>query len=106
MLLTAMLTIACLGTPQGGGDPPALLTPAEQKSLQTKLAKYIEAQTAYDGATGSNDKVREKLQKEQLKAKDAFNAEFYGKLDKLDRDKKGNLLGSMPDLQALFANCL
>jgi len=100
MLLTAMLTIACLGTPQGGGDPPALLTPAEQKSLQAKLAKYVETQTAYDAA-GSNDKQREKLLKDYNKARDAFNTEWEGRME-----KKGNLLGSMHDLQAVFANCL
>lgn len=102
MLLFATLTIACLGMPpQGTGTPQdkALLTPAEQKSLQTKLAKLIEARRAYDEP--GNDKAREKAQKDYEKAKDAFQTEWDGKLK-----QKGDLLKSMVDMQAVFAACL
>ncbi len=103
MLLFATLITACLGlAPQGGGAAPqdkALLSPAEQKSLQAKLAKLIETRTTYDD--GGSESVREKAAKNYEKAKDAFQTEWDSKVE-----KKGDLMKSTIDLAAIFDSCL
>ncbi|MEO6597764.1 MAG: hypothetical protein ABIP94_23715 [Planctomycetota bacterium] len=92
------------GTPAGqqGGtaSPPAekaLLSASERASLRDKFVKYIDADENYVRATGLRD--REKAGRTLEKAKEAFDTEWdkYG--------KKGNLLGAMADLRAIFDNC-
>ena len=98
MTLSAAFTLTVLAlAPQGQDVPPALLTPAEQKSLHDKLAEYIKSWTEYDDAT---DKAREKFAKSYGKAKEAFQKEWEGKVA-----KKGDLLKSPADMQAIFSNC-
>ena len=96
-LLVAALpqTPAAQGSsPQGGA--PGLLTATEQGSLRDKLAKFL----ADDGAVRmASDKEYDKLSRTREKSKDAFDAE----LKKLE--KKGNIIGSMPDLRAMFEGC-
>ncbi len=101
----APITAQDPGTP-GGTDPVTkekaaapdpLLTPAEQASLRSKLIKYLDADEVYMAATESKD--REKAGKNRAKAKEAFDAEW----DRLG--KKGDLLGSMADMRAMFDNC-
>ncbi|MGE3174091.1 MAG: hypothetical protein AB7O97_15800 [Planctomycetota bacterium] len=104
MPLLATLTIACLGlSPQGGAaaQNPPLLTAQEQKSLQSKLAKLIEARTEYDSSSSSNPRLREKAQRGYEQAKDAFTEEWEARVA-----KKGDILGSPADLEAIFANVI
>ncbi len=89
---------AAQGTGQGAGALRApLLTPAEQGGLRDKLVKYLETEEAYDKATALKDRERKGKARETLKEK--FEEE-WAKLE-----KKGNLLGSMADLRAIFENC-
>jgi hypothetical protein len=100
LMLLVTLTLACLCPgPQGGqaADPQPKLTAAEHKSLHDKLAKLIIARTEYDM---SADRAREKAQKAYAKAKEAFQKEWDSRVE-----KKGDLIASMADLQAIFANC-
>lgn len=81
-------------TPQGR---PPLLTPAEQSTLRDKLVKYLEADELYQRAESLKD--RDKANKSREKTKEAFQKEWDLRL------KKGNLVGSMADLRALYDNC-
>lgn len=83
--------------PGGGGSKPPLLTPAEQETLRGRLAKFLAATEAYDNETAT--RAREKANKARDKARDEFDKE-WAKLE-----KKGNLVGSMPDMRAIFQNC-
>src|SRR5688572_30005645 len=80
-------------TPPGGKAP--VLTPAEQESLHKALAKYIDADTAYQNAPGAQ---RDKLNKKR----DSMRADFD---DEWEKHKKKNLLASMVDMRAIFENC-
>lgn len=107
VLLTLALAPLGLLSPQGsapaaGQDPApgakaALLAPAEQEGLRTKLIKYLDAEERWQGASGL--KNREKASKAREKAKDEFEKD-WAKLE-----KKGDLLGSMADMYAIFQNC-
>ncbi len=98
MSLFAAFSLTLLSfAPQGQDVPPALLAPAEQKSLHDKLAEYIKSWTEYDEAT---DKAREKAAKAYNKAKEAFQKEWEGRVA-----KKGDLMKSPADMQAIFSNC-
>lgn len=88
---------ACvLQDPQAGERPP-LLTANEQAPLRDKIAKYFEALEAADRAESPKD--REKFGKQRDKTKEAMRAEWEL------RSKKGNLLGSMADLRAIYDGC-
>ena len=103
MPLFATFATACLSLqPQGpaAAQEAALLTPAEQKSLQSKLSRLLEAHATNDDST-SGDRAREKAQKAYEQAKEAFFTEWEAR-----SEKKGELLKSVPDLQAIFANCI
>lgn len=99
MPMLATLTFACLcALPQDGAGAAQgpLLSSAEQKSLRDKLAKLVEARNAYDEAT---DRQREKAGNAYAKAKEAFHKEWDSRVD-----KKGDLMRSVVDLQAIFEN--
>lgn len=109
VLVSLLLAPLALLAPQGGSPSPApaqdasatrepLLTAAEQSSLRGKLVKYLAADAVYDSATGLKD--RDRASKRREKARDDFEKEW----NKLE-EKKGNLLGSMADLRAIFENC-
>lgn len=105
MVLSVGLTLATLALPlpQGGEagsqPPPPLLSPAEQKSLNKKLADYIEADQEHEQAP---DNRKDRTGKKKNQAKDAFVKEWESRCDKL----KVDLLKSVTDLQAIFANVL
>ena len=99
----AVLTLLSQAPPSNGqvgtnqdGRPP-LLTPAEQLVLRDKVAEFIKCNDAYDRATAPKD--REKTARFREKAKEAAEKEW----DKMQ--KRGNLLGSMADLRAIYENC-
>lgn len=99
-----LLSLAHAAAPQGDGQDPTaaakaapLLSGAEQSGLHDKLVKYLEATEGYDAASGLRD--RERAGKAREKAKEAFEKEW----DRLG--KKGNLIASMADMRAIFANC-
>lgn len=106
-VLALMLAPLVLLSPQGSPPPAAqdtgangkaaLLTPAEQSSLRTKLMKFLDASDAYDRATARA--AREKTGRAREKAKDDFEKDWA------KAEKKGNVLGSMADLRAIFVNC-
>ena len=108
VLVSCLLASLTLCSPQGappapgqqdtapGGKAP-LLTPAEQENLRGKLIKYLEADDAYLRA--KDLKPREKASKVRENAKEDFDKE-WGK-----HEKKGDLVGSMADMRAIFANC-
>ncbi len=107
MPLLASLTIAALGTmlhaepthwTPSVQDPQPKLAAAEQKSLQAKLSKFMEAQIAYDDPSVVG-KAREKAQKTYDQSKEAFLTEW-----KRQSEKHGDLLKSVPDLEVIFAN--
>ena len=112
MSVLVPLLMAPLALLQPQGEPPAapsgpgatapaqdpLLTPAEQASLRAKFVKYVTADIAYDLATASRD--RERTNKAREKAVDAFDKEWAKA-----KEKKGDLMGSMADLRAVFDNC-
>lgn len=109
MSFLAPLALLVLVCPQGsspspaaqGGNTPggdkALLNTAERAGLHEKFVQYIDADENYVRATGLRD--REKAGRKLEKAKEAFDSEW----DRLG--KKGNLMGSMGDLRAIFDNC-
>lgn len=109
MLALASLAATALTvfSPQGDQNPgdaapaaqakPALLDAAAQESLRKKLQDLFATQADYDAADGVKD--REKTGKARDKAKEKFQDEWNTRL------KKGNLLGSMPDLREIFFNC-
>lgn len=94
----ASCLLFALAAPVVAQDQPApLLTPAEQTSLRGKLVKFLEADEEYVAAEAAKD--REKTGKARGKAKEDFDKDW-------DRfGKKGDLLGSMADLRAVFYNC-
>ena len=102
LLLAPLVALAPQGAPPKEQEASAtrepLLTPAEQSSLRDKLIEYLAADQAYDAATSLKD--REKTNKKREKANESFQKEW----DKLE-EKRGNLLGSMADLRAVFSNC-
>ncbi|MBL9079004.1 MAG: hypothetical protein JNL08_15985 [Planctomycetes bacterium] len=103
LLLAPLAVLAPQGDPAAAGqttDPAraARLTPAEQKSLHDKLVKYLSADEDYDRATSIKD--REKTNKKREKTLSDFDDEWQ----KLSA-RKGDLLGSMADLRAVFENC-
>src|SRR5262245_50954236 len=93
----AMLAVVLpQGTPppqNGGTETPSgkapILTPAEQEALHKALAKFIEADSAYNNATGQ---AREKLSKKR----DSMKADFFDEWDK-HKNKNKNVLASMVD---------
>lgn len=94
VLLAAFLSLAPQGTE--APNPTPILAPAEQKSLRDKALKLIETRTAYDLAP---ERARDKANRDYQKAKEAFQKDWEGRME-----KKGNLLKSIPDLQAIFSN--
>lgn len=101
--MLSTVTFACLSfLPQGGtaaaaAEQKPVLTAAEQKSLHDKLAKMIDTRNEYDSA---DDRQREKAAKRYAAAKEAFQKEWDNKVE-----KKGDLMKSFVDLQAIFENC-
>jgi hypothetical protein len=103
--LSLSLSLPCAmpqDAPKGGepaapsqGAKPGLLTPAEQQNLREKLAKYIADDIAFESNEGDD---REKAGRSREKTKKQFEAEWK-------KHEKKNLLGSMPDLRAVFENC-
>jgi hypothetical protein len=91
-----LLSLVTLFQPTLQAQDKALLSSSEQKSLRTKLAKLIQADREYADATGS---ARDKAARTYDKAKDAFQKEWDGKVE-----RKGNLLASVPDLTEIFDN--
>lgn len=82
--------------PAAAAGKPALLSAAEQATLRNKLMRYLADDAAYNRLSG---KEREKAARAREKTKEDFDSEWK----KLE--KKGNLLGSMTDLRAVFDNC-
>lgn len=78
-----------------GGKAP-LLTPAEHEALRKSLAKYLADDAIYQASEGNK---REKANQKRDTSMEAFQKEW----DKAG--KKGNVLGSMADLRAIFENC-
>lgn len=74
----------------------ALLSDREQDELRKKLREYLADDEAYLQAV---DRAREKTGKAREKSKRAFE-ESWAKYE-----KRGNLIGSMPDLRAVFHGC-
>lgn len=103
MVLMVGLTLALfsLPVPQGGegAQNQPVLSAAEQKSLNKKLADLIESQKTWDEATGNK---RDSASRKHEKAKEAFMKEWESRCEKT----KTNLLASVPDLRAIFANVL
>ncbi|MBZ0152406.1 MAG: hypothetical protein K8J09_12835 [Planctomycetes bacterium] len=104
MTFLASLVAFSLALPQGGtpaasGQDPAktVLNANELKSLRDKLAKFLSADMDYGLAESAKD--RQKASKDRQKSREAFDAEWQ----KLE--KRGNLVASMPDMQAIFENC-
>ena len=96
MFVAASLSLLLAAVPQQpGGDKPILST-RDQKSLADKLKKYLAAEIAYDNAEG---RAREKTGKTRRKAKETFNDAWES------AEKKGEILGSMADLSAIYNNC-
>ena len=95
-LLTTVIAQGPGGQDQGQEAKP-ILTEREQSTLNDRLRQYLADEAEYDLATGVRD--REKAAKARMKSKEKFESEW----EKLE--KKGNLLGSMPDLRAIFYNC-
>lgn len=103
-LASLALNSLTLFLPQGDPAPATapqgrapVLTPAEQATLRDKVAKYLEANEAYEQAEGIRD--REKTAKAREKTREQMQKEWD------IRQKKGNLLASMADLRAIYDNC-
>jgi hypothetical protein len=95
MFVAASLSLIFAAAAPQGGDKP-ILSARDQKSLADKLKKYLDAEITYDNAEG---KAREKAGKNRRKAKEAFT-------DAWDKaESKGEILGSMVDLRAIYHNC-
>ncbi|MFO1051984.1 MAG: hypothetical protein U1F36_07200 [Planctomycetota bacterium] len=76
-------------------DPKAILTAAETKKLQGLVRDWFEPWNEWNESR--EDKNARKLQKKAEDAKDKFQKEWDA------RSKKSDLLASMPDLRAVFA---
>lgn len=96
LALASSLLIGLCSTALAQAQQP-LLSASEQAGLRTKLVKFLDADEEYVLATAPKD--REKAGKARSKAKDDFDKDW----DRLS--KKGDLLGSMPDMRAVFYNC-
>ncbi|MCR9247044.1 MAG: hypothetical protein NXI31_18580 [bacterium] len=81
--------------PQGGKPP--ILDNASLASLNKKLQAFLAAEAEYE--TTEETRARERASKKREKAKDAFRKDWTSK------SKKGDLLSSMADLRAIYANC-
>ncbi len=95
MFVVASLSLILAAAPQDQGDK-AILSARDQKTLADKLKKYLEAEITYDSAEG---KARAKAGKARRKAKGSFEDAWE------KAESKGELLGSMTDLKAVFHNC-
>ncbi len=95
MFVVASLSLILAAAPQDQGDK-AILSARDQKTLSDKLKKYLEAEISYDSAEG---KARSKAGKARRKAKESFEDAWE------KAESKGDLLGSMSDLKAVFHNC-
>jgi len=95
-VVVALLPQAPQGGGQEAGGKAPILTPAERGNLRDKLAKFLLEEATYNTSTG---KEREKASKLREKAKDSFEDDWK------KAEKKGNLMGSMADLRAVFENC-
>ncbi|MEC9047587.1 MAG: hypothetical protein VYA51_06195 [Planctomycetota bacterium] len=96
MFVAASLSLFLAAIPQQQGEQKPILSARDQKSLADKLKKYLAAEIAYDNAEG---RAREKAGKTRRKAKSSFNDAWE------NAEKKGELLGSMADLNAIYNNC-
>lgn len=113
MFVAATLSLLAAVAPQGSQDPAPgtkptgtsqdpsamaapLLAEREQDELRKKLREYLADDEAYVQAV---DRAREKAGRSREKSKRAFE-DAWSK-----HEKKGNLLGSMTDLRAIFYNC-
>lgn len=102
LALVSLLSPQGSPAPQGGGQDnaaggkPPVLTPAERTTLRDRLARYLVEDAAYSLSTG---KERDKASRAREKAKEAFDDEWK------KAEKKGNVMGSMADLRAIFENC-
>jgi len=96
MFTAASFSLLRAPAPQAQGDAKPVLSARDQKSLADKLKKYIAAEIAYDQAEG---RAREKTGKARRKAKSSFNDAWE------NAEKKGEVLGSMADLRAIYQNC-
>ena len=96
MFVAASLSLLLAAAPNvQGGDKP-VLSARDQKTLGDKLKKYLEAEIAHDNAEG---RAREKTAKTRRKAKTTFQDAWAS------AEKKGEVLGSMSDLKAIYYNC-
>ena len=95
MFVVASLSLILAAAPQDQGDK-AILSARDQKTLADKLKKYLDAEITYDSAEG---KARSKAGKARRKAKESFEDAWE------KAESKGDLLGSMSDLKAVFRNC-
>ncbi len=99
MFIAATLSLLSLFAPQNGSaatqDAKGVLAAREQKTLGDKLRKYLADEIRYDTSEG---KSREKASKSRRSSKAAFDKEWA------KAEKKG-VIGSMPDLRAVFYNC-
>lgn len=80
--------------PQG---PEPLLSSSELKSLNKLYRKYVEEDLDYDDM--EDGRRRMKAMRDRNKAREKFNAEWRKKAEKYE-----DLLGSMPDLRAIYAD--
>ena len=96
MFVAASLSLLLAAAPQGQDGAKPILNTRDQKTLADKLKKYLAAEIAYDNAEG---RAREKAGKTRRKAKSAFNDAWE------NAEKKGEVLGSMADLKAIYHNC-
>ena len=96
MFVAATLSLLLAAAPQGQGDGTPILNARDQKNLADKLKKYLAAEMAYDQAEG---RAREKTGKARRKAKESFDDAWES------AEKKGDVLGSMADLKAIYHNC-
>ena len=96
MFVAASLSFILAAAPNVQGAEKPILSARDQKSLADKLKKYLAAEIAYDNAEG---RAREKAGKTRRKAKEQFTDAWES------AEKKGEVLGSMADLKAIYHNC-
>jgi hypothetical protein len=75
-------------------DP--LLNDKEQAAVRAKLMAYLAADEEWSQSSG---RARDRASRAREKTREDFDKEWE------KHEKKGNLLASMPDLRAIFANC-
>ena len=93
--LSLLTSLAPQGTATQAPEAKPLLSEREQKSLGDKLQKYLVADISYDSSQGDD---RAKASKKRRKAKETFDKDW-------DKAEAKGVLGSMPDLRAVFYNC-